>query len=173
LIALTVSLLLSSTVLTLQNTGEIDIFDKNFDNETRTSWVDSSPYIRENSDGQENLSVGYLSASAQYGIEPGKYTVEVEPAGENITLYLKDGEKTIEKRFNESISFESEITTNSVWIGIIIRDPLTFQEHDGESFEINFVKEDELLNSPIMFLWSIASMGVIYLGVNNYRKKRD
>ncbi len=158
-------------MVTLQSTGGMDIFDKNFGDDVRTSWTDSSPFIRENTGDQENLSKGYYTASTQYGIEPGKYTVEIEPVGENITLYLKDGGNTIEKRFNESIFFETYINTNSIWIGIIIRDPLTFQEYDGERFEINLVKEDAPLNPPLILLWSLTGLGVIYLGVDTYRKK--
>ncbi len=148
------SLLFTSTFITLQETGEIDPFDDKFGEDVSTSWEDPSPYIIESdqreenfSEGEsdqreENFSEGYYSSSLEYGIKPGRYTVNIEPAGEDITLYLKDGEKTIERNFNETISLETNIDTNSVLIGILIRDPLTFQEHDGESFEIEFVKED-------------------------------
>lgn len=168
-----ISLFLSSMIVTLQDTDEIDIFNKKFGDDVRTSWKDSSPYIREGVDRPENFSDGYYSASAQYGIEPGGYTIDVEPAGENITLFLKDGEKTVEKNFNESISFEMDISTNVVWIGILIRDPITFQEHVDESFEIDFVKEDDGVSIPLMALWSLASLGVIYLGFDTYHRKRD
>lgn len=176
LVAVIASLLLSSSIVTLQNTGKIGIFDKGFGDDGRTKWRDSSPYIHEVSN-DENLSKGYYRASARYGLEPGKYTVNVKPAGENITLYLKDGEKTIEKSFNESISFETDIDTNTVWIGIIIKDPLIFQEHEGERFEVELVKEDEGFNLPLMLMWGLTGLGVIYLGVylgiDTYRKKFD
>lgn len=173
LLVVIISLLLSSVTITLQSTDEIDVFGKNFGEKGRMSWRDHAPYIRESSDDQENISRGYYSASAQYGIEPGRYTIDVKPTGENITLFLKDGEKTIEKNFNESISFEMDISTNVVWIGILIRDPLTFQEHVDESFEIDFVKEDDGVDIPLITLWSLTSLGVIYLGIDTYRKKFD
>lgn len=173
LLSVVISLLLSSTIITLQRSEAVEVFDTNFGADSRKHWQDSSPYIRHDHEHDENFTQGYYRGSSQYGLEPGSYNIEVDPVGENVTLYLIDGEKTLEKELNESISFETDLETNTIWIGIIIGDPLTFEEHTGEVFEIEIEKEREILDYPLIMLWILTLIGVIYLGVDTYSKKRE
>ncbi len=171
LIAVVTSLIISSALLTMQEAGQIDIFNKRFGDETRLRWEDRGPYISGHT-MIENVSQGYYRTSVMYGLEPGRYRVNVEPVGTNITLYLIDGDNTTVKRFNESFSFEMDITTNTVRIGMIIVNPITFQEHKGERFVVTFHKEKE--DSPLLVvLWAITIIGVIYVGVDTYRRKHN
>lgn len=170
--ATVLSLLLSSTFITLQSHGEIDVFNRQFGDESRTVWMVGGPYIQDRETHMDEITKGYYSASSMYGLEPGRYTVNVEPVGINITLYLKDGENTVMKRFNGSTNFKTEINTNTVWVGIIIMDPITFQEHTGEFFIVDFVKENEV-PSTVFIMWGLTTAGVIYLGFDTYSRKRN
>ncbi|MFP4051404.1 MAG: hypothetical protein ACLFVB_06650 [Thermoplasmata archaeon] len=105
-------------------------------------------------------------------IKPNRYKVDVKPVGNNITLHIVDDSHRITKRFNDSISFDIDVHSTTVFISIIIYDPVSYQNWTkSQIFEVNLESIEQDFDLPLILMWSLVIIGGVYLGADTaYRR---
>ncbi|MFW6176314.1 MAG: hypothetical protein ACOC40_01305 [Thermoplasmatota archaeon] len=161
------SLLIFTSFTTFQTIDKFNILKSNFNN--KITITDNSPCVEKL---DNNLTLGTYLISTKELIKPNRYKVDVKPVGNNITLHIVDDSHRITKRFNDSISFDIDVHSTTVFISIIIYDPVSYQNWTkSQIFEVNLESIEQDFDLPLILMWSLVIIGGVYLGADTaYRR---